>query len=1608
MSFLQKEHELWPAEERVELISRTELNVQLINAQLAQISIQLDSVATSAHVATLVANMRSATTRLELHRSLKLRFKFDKNCAIFAPALFRAACSAPDATLALAAARLLTMVLKFVLSSSAGISKLRPFRLPWPTLLDRLRALAEPRLATAGIDGVEGRLFVSLFVLAKVARRFFFDDELASPDSSRALVARLESQLACGLGDSSAFDAQVMLLAFTSVRSAVPLDPQLVPLVFRYWPTVVDVPEWDARWMWLLARCSRAHSNSLQWSDTQVATICNVALQWLDVMLAGATERFKRHEQRGLGGALNWLQPESTGVSFAKWFASAVTPRTDALVDGVARLLTTVDGYTHPANGGRHASRASLLMVEIARQLARRCVRERTEAASVAAAAAAAADEDEAIEDDENEGGGDADVDDEDDDDKDARVDDDDDVRTLSHIAPERRLLSSANASLSPFEQSPVVRRLVPLLLSMASKALYSRGQREQQHAVNTIRALAFLAPDFVLPQVYERALVALSSDTDAHQTPVSFNVVSHTLIDACTLLGVSKLRRFLPAFAELSLVALGANDMPRTRSALQFALVLLSAVPLAAVPSSATDDEAEDAREVLEQLIGYPEQLLRRILDLLSHAETARPSSDTDATSDSASASGERHELHTSIVAVVETALQQFAGDAAQRTECIELILRTVPTLVPHGATATYAAVFGAAVRAQATPSAVIKALLARFGAALDGWSAESTQLPLPAPALVHALQLLATTASQLRDAVPTHWAALQKIAERGMAVDQPIAVTRAAVSLMHALYATALTTTVAECRSLQSADELREHWRHWGKRYRFKEVQIEWVRTGDEARQAAIAAARAVLADAQEQLSKPLTQLGVRALIRRLQALISGWSGPTALVGQNDSVVDANASGGVEYFSLRYVGTDGADAVVAARTELAQSAALLVSKLLAELTAQLPDDTVAMLRALTCAQDLLSRFGSVNVSQFPLAVARSVVKDPLGPRWTRGTIVAIVARHRHKHRATLGCGTGSVTAQLLASVGEVCSSLYSEVRKSAQVALYEAASLRPSAARPLVEPLFEQLRLNQDRADSPAAEKMRTALVTGTLHKLSLLAVVHDAIPFPATRLRLLTFVCTDGARYDRLQSQARLSSLFVQLLSPHDPVTHPRPSADELGVAIDTCLRVAQSGESHWRYRVYASVVLLQYALPRAGAVGGAVDDERLTRVVAHFADCAVGSLRPLRLIGRMVTTRLLAGVQRIASNGADLVDVSDDEVRAFAARIGAGGDVGDDADDSALYFDDAPWVGRVLVDASALADGRKFARGAAHAVAREQLPPAVRELERRFTDAQFVGKLCDMAALDRVVNEDERAALMSAFARGMGGGMGGDDDTATDHVERVVSAVLSMAIEFSSRSGMTSKSKSSGFDKAFARLAHGASRSFGWQRCGTLLLACAERHDSAGDREGRPTGRSRAVCRSGARVASLAECRTRACARTLGRVLATPLRARRLFGRERRAADGSALRCEPRRPAPRGVARGGVARRVARRRGARARCRQCVGAGARARADARARRGARLARRGAVCAAGRRASAWRSESERDALLAGAIGDGRAHWRDCVRHARRARVSSDARAD
>jgi hypothetical protein len=184
-----------------------------------------------------------------------------------------------------------------------------------------------------------------------------------------------------------------------------------------------------------------------------------------------------------------------------------------------------------------------------------------------------------------------------------------------------------------------------------------------------------------------------------------------------------------------------------------------------------------------------------------------------------------------------------------------------------------------------------------------------------------------------------------------------------------------------------------------------------------------------------------------------------------------------------------------------------------------------------------------------------------------------------------------------------------------------------------------------------------APELEKERDARVAGALHTLTLLAGMPDImLPTQRQRLQLLTMVCTHGAKFDRLQSQARLSALFSSLATFYDSYTHPRVSDADLGAAIDQCLAVAQAADAHWRYRMLASVVLVMYALPRAGAIAA----EQSARVVAHFASSAVGPLRQLRVIGRLATAWLLLHFKRDLTTGAELVSPSDDEVRAYADR------------------------------------------------------------------------------------------------------------------------------------------------------------------------------------------------------------------------------------------------------------------------------------------------------------------------------------------------------------
>ena len=153
-----------------------------------------------------------------------------------------------------------------------------------------------------------------------------------------------------------------------------------------------------------------------------------------------------------------------------------------------------------------------------------------------------------------------------------------------------------------------------------------------------------------------------------------------------------------------------------------------------------------------------------------------------------------------------------------------------------------------------------------------------------------------------------------------------------------------------------------------------------------------------------------------------------------------------------------------------------------------------------------------------------------------------------------------------------------------------------------------------------------------------------------------------------------------------------------------------------------------------------------------------------------------------------------------------------------DTSDDSDESALYFDGAPWVGRTL-DGDALACGVRFARGPVAFVAATQLPAGLRELESRFTDEQYLAKLCELAAVDRVATGGDSMSDMTGLAARMQAGM----------------------LMFSGRGGLQSQSGGR-FDALFARLAYAAARSFGWTRCGAHLLARANRmaplHDERG--------------------------------------------------------------------------------------------------------------------------------------------------------------------------
>ena len=74
--------------------------------------------------------------------------------------------------------------------------------------------------------------------------------------------------------------------------------------------------------------------------------------------------------------------------------------------------------------------------------------------------------------------------------------------------------------------------------------------------------------------------------------------------------------------------------------------------------------------------------------------------------------------------------------------------------------------------------------------------------------------------------------------------------------------------------------------------------------------------------------------------------------------------------------------------------------------------------------------------------------------------------------------------------------------------------------------------------------------------------------------------------------------------------------------------------------------------------------------------------------------------------------------------------------------------------------MVLDGTELAGEVCFALGPAVPLEASRLALALRQLEQLFTDAHFVGKLCELAAVDRVTPEDE------AHNNERGGDLGSD--------------------------------------------------------------------------------------------------------------------------------------------------------------------------------------------------------------------------------------------------
>ncbi|KAJ3398810.1 hypothetical protein HDU80_008541 [Chytriomyces hyalinus] len=314
-----------------------------------------------------------------------------------------------------------------------------------------------------------------------------------------------------------------------------------VPTVFSLWSFVTGNSDLDLYFLGLLARLAEDQSGKPElagWTDDMISTVFALGLRDLDLPVGSGA---------GQGGRQSRGSKSKILPYFARFIVYTIYPEQSTATGSYSppktslsqlqTLLQATETYFHPSNYGAWSSKLSNFLHNLVNEFLKRWRQESKPDCT---------------------------------------------TPTELRLTPEIR---------KAFVESVHV---------CAFLAMFSKDPRAVSDANSTIKLLAYLEPEIVLPKVLDRVFPSLENLTETHRTQACLSNLGITILPIVNRsLFPSGARNFVDLL-NLALPGIDMNDPMKTSSTLVFISSAFLAVPLANVSNSMVDDdENEDDREV-------------------------------------------------------------------------------------------------------------------------------------------------------------------------------------------------------------------------------------------------------------------------------------------------------------------------------------------------------------------------------------------------------------------------------------------------------------------------------------------------------------------------------------------------------------------------------------------------------------------------------------------------------------------------------------------------------------------------------------------------------------------------------------------------------------------------------------------------------------------------------------------------------------------------------------------------------------------------------------------------------------------------------------------------